>query len=203
MLALLTGLGLASAAGLNAYIPILVVGFLGRYTDLVTVPAQFSWMTGGWALTIVSLLCAAEVILDKVPIVDSANDLVQTFIRPAAGGAVMVASTAAGQLDNAIGSSTLLADNPWIGWVLGIGVALGVHATKMTIRPIANTGSLGTAAPVLSTAEDFFSLGMSVIAIIAPVIGLLFLIVLTFAAIRLVAAARRRKARRDARFSQR
>ena len=202
MLALLTGLGLASAAGLNAYIPILVVGFLGRYTDLVEVPSQFSWMTSGWALTIVSLLCAAEVILDKVPVVDSVNDMIQTFIRPTAGGAVMVASTAAGQLDNSIGSSTLLADNPWIGWVLGIAVALGVHVTKTTIRPIANTGTLGTAAPVLSTAEDFFSLGMSVIAIIAPVLALFFLIALMFAAIRLISAARRRKANRAARLSQ-
>jgi FtsH-binding integral membrane protein len=159
-------------------------------------------MTGGWALTIVSLLCAAEVVLDKIPLVDSANDLVQTFIRPAAGGAVMVASTAAGQLDDSIGSSTFLAHNPWVGWVLGIAVALGVHATKMTVRPIANTGTLGTAAPVLSTAEDLFSLGMSFIAIIAPVIGLLFMIALMFAAIRLIAAARRRKARRGTRFSQ-
>src|SRR4051794_32563371 len=97
MLAFLTGLGLASAAGLNAYIPILVVGFLARYTDLVDLPSQFSWMSGGWALTVVSLLCAAEVVLDKVPLVDSANDMVQTFVRPAAGGAVMAASTAAGE----------------------------------------------------------------------------------------------------------
>ncbi|MEO5876733.1 MAG: DUF4126 domain-containing protein [Streptosporangiaceae bacterium] len=199
MIALLTGLGLASAAGLNAYIPILVVGFLGRYTDLVDLPSQFSWMTSGWALTIVSLLCAAEVVLDKVPIVDSANDMIQTFIRPTAGGAVMVASTAAGQLDSSIGSSTFMGDNPWIGWVLGIAVALGVHATKTTIRPIANTGTLGAAAPVLSTVEDFFSLGMSVLAILAPVIGLILLVALLFSAIRLIGSARRRKALRAAR----
>jgi hypothetical protein len=74
--------------------------------------------------------------------------------------------------------------------------------TKTTIRPIANTGTLGTAAPVLSTAEDFFSLGMSIIAIIAPVIALFFLIALMYAAIRLIAAARRRKAKRAARLSQ-
>lgn len=194
MFAFLTGLGLASAAGLNAYIPILVVGLLGRYTDLVTVPSQFSWMTGGWALTIIGVLCAAEVVLDKVPIVDSANDLVQTFIRPAAGGAVMAATTAAGQLDTSVGTgTTFLADYPVVGWVIGVVVALGVHATKVTIRPVANAGSMGTAAPVLSTAEDFFSLGMSIVAILAPVLGLVFMVFLLFCAIRLFAAARRRR----------
>ena len=35
---LLTGLGLASAAGLNAYIPLLAMGLLGRFTDLVNLP---------------------------------------------------------------------------------------------------------------------------------------------------------------------
>jgi hypothetical protein len=115
---------------------------------------------------------------------------------------VMVASTAAGQLDNSIGTSTLLADNTWIGWVLGIGVALGVHATKTTIRPIANTGTLGTAAPVLSTAEDFLSLGMSVVAILAPIICLFLMLALMFVAFRLIAAARRRKARRAARLNR-
>jgi hypothetical protein len=203
MFAFLTGLGLASAAGLNAYIPILVVGLLARFTSLVDLPSQFSWMSGGWALTIVGVLCAAEVVLDKVPLVDSANDLVMTFIRPAAGGAVMVASTAAGQLDSAVGTgTTLLQDQPWLSWALGIVAALAVHTTKMTIRPVANAGTLGTAAPVLSTTEDFFSLGLSVVAIIAPVLGVLFMVFILFCAIRLFAAARRRRARgRTARWA--
>ena len=35
---LLTGFGLATAAGLNAYIPLLALGLLARFTDLVTLP---------------------------------------------------------------------------------------------------------------------------------------------------------------------
>ncbi|GAB3672309.1 DUF4126 domain-containing protein [Actinocorallia lasiicapitis] len=202
MFAFLTGLGLASAAGLNAYIPILVVGLLARFTTLVELPSQFAWMSGGWALTIIGVLCAAEVVLDKVPIIDSANDLVMTFIRPAAGGAVMAASTAAGQLDSAVGTgATLLQDQPWIGWVLGMIAAFAVHATKVTVRPVANVGTGGTAAPVLSTAEDFFSLGLSVVAILAPVLGVIFMVFLLYCAIRLFTAARRRRARsRTARY---
>ncbi|MCD0450733.1 DUF4126 domain-containing protein [Actinocorallia sp. API 0066] len=196
MLAFLTGLGLASAAGLNAYIPILVVGLLARYGEVVVLPPEFAWMGNGWAIALLGLLLAAEVVLDKVPLVDSVNDAVQTFIRPAAGGAVMAASTAADRIDQAIGTSTsLLAQQPWIGWLLGIGTALLVHGTKTAVRPVANLGTAGTAAPVLSTTEDVFSLGLSVVAILAPLLGVILVVVLLAVAVRLLVRARRRRGR--------
>lgn len=191
MLAVLTGLGLSAAAGLNAYIPLLVVGLLDRYTDVVRLPAEFGWLTNGWVLSAITVLLLAEVVLDKVPIVDTANDAVQTFVRPAAGGAVFAATDAAQQVD----SSTFMHDNPWIGWVLGIVVALIVHLTKATVRPVVNAGTLGAGAPVVSTAEDTVSLGMSLLAILAPVIALIALVLLAFASLRLVKAARARRKR--------
>ncbi|GAB2817525.1 hypothetical protein GCM10022221_14210 [Actinocorallia aurea] len=196
MLAFLTGLGLAGAAGLNAYIPILVVGVLARYGDAVVLPSQFSWMENGWALTALGVLLAAEIVLDKVPLVDSVNDTVMTFVRPAAGGAVMAASTAAEKIDASIGTGAgLLHEQPWIGWVVGILTALTVHGTKSTIRPIANAGTMGTAAPVLSTTEDVFSLGLSVIAILAPLLGVILVVILLAVTTRLIVRARRRRGR--------
>jgi hypothetical protein len=44
---LITGYGLATAAGLNAYIPLLAVGLLGRFTDLITLPHTWSWLEDG------------------------------------------------------------------------------------------------------------------------------------------------------------
>lgn len=41
---LLTGLGLATAAGLNAYIPLLALGLLSRFTDLVSLPHGYGWL---------------------------------------------------------------------------------------------------------------------------------------------------------------
>ena len=38
MFEVLTGAGLAAAAGLNAYIPLLAIGLLSRFTDLVSLP---------------------------------------------------------------------------------------------------------------------------------------------------------------------
>lgn len=84
----MTGFGLASAAGLNAYIPLLAMGLLGRYTDLVNLPAGWSWLENGWVIGIVAILLAVEIVADKIPALDSVNDTVQTFVRPTSGGIV-------------------------------------------------------------------------------------------------------------------
>ncbi|GAA1825059.1 DUF4126 domain-containing protein [Actinomadura chokoriensis] len=192
MLAALTGLGLSAAAGLNAYIPMLVVGLIARYGDLVRLPAEFGWLADGRVLAGLGVLLAAEIVLDKVPVVDSVNDAVQTFVRPAAGGAVFAATDAAGRLD----SSAFMQEHPWIGWGLGIAVALIVHAAKASVRPVANAGTMGAGAPVLSTAEDTAALVMSVLAIIAPVIGLIVVLAVGYAGFRLLRRRRRRRAAR-------
>lgn len=189
---MVTGLGLSAAAGLNAYIPILVIGLLDRYSDVVTVPAEFSWMTNGWALATVAVLLAAEVVLDKIAVVDHVNDAIQTFVRPAAGGAVFAASNAAAQLD----SSAFMREHSWIGWTLGMAVALVVHATKASVRPVVNGGTMGTGTPVVSTVEDTISLGMSLLAILLPVVALILLIILVYVAMRLLRRLRARRRRR-------
>ena len=88
----LTGTGLAASAGLNAYIPMLVVGLLGRYSDLITLPPGWRWLTNGWVVLILLALLAVEVVADKVPALDSVNDVVQTVVRPTSGGLVFGAS---------------------------------------------------------------------------------------------------------------
>src|SRR6266542_1575252 len=82
----LTGLGLATSAGLNAYIPLLAIGLLARYTDLITLPASWAWLENGWVVVILVILLAIETVADKVPLVDHANDVIQTFVRPTSGG---------------------------------------------------------------------------------------------------------------------
>ncbi|MBC6450959.1 DUF4126 domain-containing protein [Actinokineospora xionganensis] len=195
MLAALTGMGLSAAAGLNAYIPILVVGLLANFTDSVTLPKEFSWLGNGWVLGIVAVLLAAEFVLDKVPVVDSVNDTIQTAIRPASGGIVFSATQAASDFDN----STWMSDHPWVGWLLGIVTALIVHVTKAAARPVINAGTAGVGAPVVSTIEDAGSIGLSFVAIFLPILVIVFLIALGFMAVwtyRKVRAFRRRRERR-------
>jgi hypothetical protein len=87
----LPGLGLAAAAGLNASIPFLVMALLARFTTVVQLPPGFEWMTSWWAIGFGALLLASNVLLDKLPAVDSLNSVVQSVLRPATGGLVLAA----------------------------------------------------------------------------------------------------------------
>jgi len=195
MLVALTGIGLSAAAGLNAYIPFLLVALLARFTDLVVLPDGLAWMESWWAIGVGAVLLAADVVLDKVPAVDTVNDAVQTFIRPATGGIVFAATSAAAELEG----STWVQDNPWVPVVAGIVVAGVVHAGKAAARPVVNAGTGGLGAPVVSTLEDGASIGLSLVAIFLPV---LVLVVLALAAWALVVARRRWRARRPPRTAQ-
>ena len=174
MLAMLTGLGLSAAAGLNAYIPLLLVGVVARYTDVLTLPPDFAWIANEWVIGAVAVLLLAEVVLDKVAVVDHLNDMVQTFVRPAVGGVIFAATAAAQQVD----ASPWMREHPWVGWLAGVAVAGLVHAGKAGARPVVNTTTLGLGTPVVSAAEDATSLGISLIALFAPVlvvVGLLLI----------------------------
>lgn len=174
MIAALTGMGLSAAAGLNAYIPFLIVALIARFTDVITLPSTFAWIESPWAIGIGAILLLTEVVLDKIPAVDTINDAVQTFIRPSMGGLIFAATTAAQSLDN----SAWMQRNQWVGIVLGIIVSGLVHSGKMAARPAINAGTLGAGAPVVSTMEDGASLGLSLIAIFIPVLVILALLLL-------------------------
>ncbi|GII54060.1 membrane protein [Planotetraspora thailandica] len=195
MFAALTGLGLSTAAGLNAYIPLMVVGLLADFTDAVRLPQGYEWLSNGWVLTVIGVLLVAEFVLDKVPVVDHVNDIIQTAVRPASGGVVFSATAAAAKLDN----SAWMAEHPAVGWVLGIVVALVVHLVKASTRPVVNASTAGFGAPIVSTVEDVSSLGMSLIAIFLPVLVIVGVVVMALVAWVLVRRVRRFRESRRAR----
>lgn len=194
MLAALTGMGLSAAAGLNAYIPFLIVALVARFTDYITLPVGYEWIESNWAIGIGAVLLAAEVVLDKVPAVDTVNDTIQTFIRPSMGGLIFAASTAASELDE----STWMTQNPWASVVLGVVISGLVHTGKMAARPVINVGTVGAGAPVVSTVEDGASIGLSVIALVAPVLVIVALALLAWVLIWMWLRVRRwRRTRSD------
>ncbi len=194
MLAALTGMGLSAAAGLNAYIPFLVVALAARFTDAVVLPAGYEWMASDWAIGIGLVLQLTEIVLDKVPAVDTINDTIQTFIRPSMGGLIFAATTAAAEVDN----STWMQENPWVSVVLGVLISGLVHAGKMAARPAINGATVGVGAPVVSTVEDVSSVGLSFLAILAPVLALIALVLLAWLLIWMWLRVRRwRRSRRD------
>ena len=169
MLELLTGTGLAVAAGLNAYIPLLILGLAGRFVPFVHLPDAWSWLSNPWVLVILGVLLVVEIIADKIPVVDSVNDWIQTIIRPVAGGIAFGTGSASG---TAVvkDPAAFFTSYAWVPIAIGILLALATHVTKTVSRPALNAVSAGTAAPVVSTAEDIGSVILSFLAVLAPVL---------------------------------
>ena len=122
----MTGFGLASAAGLNAYIPLLSMGLLGRFTNVIHLPPGWSWLENGWVIGIVAVLLLVEIVADKVPALDSVNDTIQTFVRPTSGGIVFGSGTAA-QTAAVADPAEFARTGQWVPIVIGVVTALVVH----------------------------------------------------------------------------
>jgi len=189
---LMTGFGLATAAGLNAYIPMLLMGLLARFTSLISLPHGWTWLENGWVMGIVAVLLAVEIVADKIPALDSINDTVQTFVRPTAGGIVFGSGTAA-QTAAVSDPAEFARTGQWVPVVIGVVTALVVHLTKTAVRPAANVATAGVAAPVLSTIEDFTSVSLTFIAILIPALVLVIMIAMAWGAFWLLRRRRRKK----------
>jgi hypothetical protein len=181
---LLTGFGLATAAGLNAYIPLLALGLLARFTPLVALPPGWAWLENGWVLAIVAVLLVVEIVADKVPALDSVNDVIQTVVRPTAGGIVFGSGTAA-QTTAVADPGAFAQSGQWIPVAVGVVIALVVSLTKSTVRPAANVATAGLAAPVLSTLEDIASVGLVFLAILIPAMVLVVIAAMAWAFVKL------------------
>lgn len=162
--AILTGLGLAGAAGLNAYIPLVIVGLL-QYAGWVDFGSPFNNLADPWVLGVLVVLLLVEVLADKIPVVDSVNDVIQTVVRPAAGAVLFAASTS-------LGTDI----PPAVSLIAGLVTAGTVHGTKAAVRPVINAGTAGAGAPVVSTVEDVTSALLAFAAILAPVLVLVALV---------------------------
>jgi H+/gluconate symporter-like permease len=191
---LVTALGLSVSSGLNAYIPLLLVGLLARFTEAVPLPSAWAWLSDPWVLAVLAVLLTIEVVADKVPAVDTVNDVLQTAVRPTSGGIVVGAAGWGGEA-TVTDPQSFLADGGWVPLLSGAVVALAVHLAKASLRAAANAATAGFAAPVLSTAEDVTAVGLTLAAILVPVLALVILALLVWWFVR---ARRRRAAARAA-----
>jgi len=164
------GLSVAACAGLRAFLPLLVVGLLGRFGYLELNPA-FAFLSRTDALIVFGLATVVELLADKVVVVDHFLDGIATFIRPVAG--TLLAGSLLTHLDPLPAATLAL--------VVGGAPALTVHAGKSMARYKASLltplhGGLGNTA--LSIGEDAVSgLGLW-LAVVAPVFAALLALVL-------------------------
>ncbi len=163
---ILTALGLAMPAGLNAYIPLLAVALAERLGWL-SLREPFDVLGSWWMIAIIIVLLVIEMVVDKVPGVDHANDVVQSIVRPAVGAIVAVAA-----------SGNASSVKPWVMVLMGVLLAGGVHAAKATARPVVNATTAGVGAVAVSTVEDVSAAAMCVVAIAVPILVVLMMVAL-------------------------
>jgi uncharacterized membrane protein len=166
-----TAFGLSASAGLNAYIPLLIVGLLARYTDLIKLNEPWSTLSNAWIILLLAILVIIEMLADKVPAVNHINDVIQTVVRPAAGAIAFAAST------NAITDL-----HPALALACGLFVAGTVHIAKAgVVRPMVTATTGGAGNTPVSIAEDVVSTVLSILAIVLPVIiGTLLVVLASF-----------------------
>ncbi len=181
LLDLASAFGLSTSSGLNAYIPMLTLALLARFTNFVNLEEPWSYITNWWIIGLLAVLLAIETLADKIPAVDTINDVIQTFIRPTAGAIVFAATT-----------QSSIHMHPVLALGCGLVLAGGVHVVKAGSRPVLTATTAGVANPIVSTIEDIVSVVTSFIAIIFPYLILGWLILL---AVLLLLIIRRRRQR--------
>ena len=166
-----TAFGLSASAGLNAYIPLLVVGLLAHYTNLINLTKPWDTLANPWIILMLCILVIIEMLADKIPAVNHLNDLIQTFIRPTAGAIAFAAS-----------AHVMTNVHPGLALACGLLVAGTVHVAKTGVmRPLVTATTGGTANAPVSIAEDIASTVLSVLAIILPIlIGTLVIVLAAF-----------------------
>lgn len=161
---LLTSIGLALPAGLNAWIPMLVLALSDRFSDQVELAQPFDFISSTPGIVLILLLLPVELVADKIPGVDHISDLVHSFIRPIVG-AVLAAAVADASQDL----------NVYVAALLGLGGAGATHAVKMSTRPAITVSTGGLGNPIASSIEDALAGVSSLMAIFLPFMLLLLL----------------------------
>lgn len=168
LIALATSLGLSTAAGLNAFLPLLTVGIFARL-GWIQLAEPFGLIAHPLVLLIIAALAVLDFIGDKVPAIDSALHTAGLIISPIAGAILALAA----QGDVATVHPVLVAG-------AGIIAAGGVQTARTAARPVVTAATAGTANPVVSMVEDGAAFVLSVLAILVPVLAIILVIVLGF-----------------------
>lgn len=173
------GIGLAAAAGLRIFVPLLALALAARFGSLELAPS-FGWLGTLPAVVALAVAAVVEVGAYYVPGLDHALDVV-------AGPVAIVAGV--------IVAAAVMADLPtWMHWPLALiaggGSAAVVQGASTLLRAKSGalTGGLGN--PLVASGELGGAVTLSVLALLVPVVAVILAGALVWA---LVAFARRRR----------
>lgn len=151
-------LGSAWTSGINLYATVAVLGLLQRFTA-TPLPGGLHVFDNWIIIGVAGGLYLIEFFADKIPYLDSAWDVIHTFIRVPAGAVIALAATT--ELDPTIQILALL---------LGGGLALSSHGTKATVRAAANLSPEPVSNWILSIVEDIIAIAGVIIAVVSPIL---------------------------------
>lgn len=155
--------GLAWASGIRLYAVLFVAGVFGRLGYL-QLPAALQIVENPWVLGLAGVLLIIEFLADKIPIVDSLWDGVQTFIRVPAGA--LLAALSLGDYDPAL---------MVIAGLLGGTLTAGTHVAKAGSRALINTSPEPFSNIAASLGEDALVTSGFMAAVFHPTVFLVFL----------------------------
>jgi hypothetical protein len=155
--ALAVALAAGWGSGLNVYATVLVLGGAERL-GLVALPHDLHVLASPWVLGVAAILFALNFLVDKIPYVDSINDVLHTFVRVPAGA--LLAYGAAGGLSPELAV---------IAGLLGGTLAVGTHVAKTGSRALINTSPEPFSNIAASLAADASVVGGLALAIAHPI----------------------------------
>jgi hypothetical protein len=164
-------MGASWVSGINLYACVATLGLLSRFADL-KLPGELESLTSWWVIGVASTLYLVEFLADKIPVVDSAWDVIHTFIRVPAGA--VLAAAAFGDFDKSV---------QVIAFLLGGGLALTSHGTKAATRLVVNASPEPVSNIVVSTLEDILAVVSVVVSVFFPVLIFLIVVVGLFTAV--------------------
>jgi hypothetical protein len=177
IIALASSLGLATATGLNAYLPLLTVSVLSRL-GLIQLSEPFDLLSHPITMVVLAILALIDFIGDKVPAVDSVLHIIGLVISPIAGAIVVLAT-----------ATDAVSIHPAVVAVAAIIAATGTQSARTSIRPAVTAATGGTANPFVSFLEDALSFVLSLLAIFLPMVALIIALILGFVAFRFIRGA--------------
>ena len=164
------GVGLAAAVGFRVFLPLLLLSLAGFY-DVIPLNESWEWVGSITAIIILGIATVIEIAGYYIPWVDNALDTIAVPLATIAGTLAVAATI--GDLD------------PVITWALAIiaggGTAAAISGTSSAVRLTSTATTGGIANPIVSTAETATATVFSVLAIFAPILaGVLVLLLFYF-----------------------
>jgi Domain of unknown function (DUF4126) len=159
----LLGVGLASIAGVRAFVPLALLALFARLGFVV--PPDILGLHSGWTVVLVlSALAVVEIVLDKVRALQPAFGYVMIPVRMVSGAALFATIYEPGALLDARAVPALVA---------GAGIAALVAVLEVTLRPSSRTSSAGVSTAFLSGMEDLVAIIGGAVGLFLPLLPLL------------------------------